>query len=668
MNYTFKKSVTGGALALLLLSSTPTAEAQSPSGADLQAQIASLLATIQTLQAQIAGTTIPQPNSLLSGYTWTRSLTVGATGEDVRKLQQLLNSDPDTRVAVSGAGAPGMETTFFGGATAAAVSKFQVKYRSEILTPSGLVNPTGFFGPSSLAKANALTRVVVTPPILPNPVTPTPNPEPTNPVSTLTGEGTLARFEIDRAANTKINEAAADAIIAELTLEAKDGDIELTRMDLALVADSGNTEKDPWDTFETISLWTDGEKIAERHIDTRSNFLNRNLGTIRLSDLGLILEDDEPLELLVAVSVKNNIRGAGTNSNWSISAERIRYFDADQVATDDNATDEIGDKTTFSIVERGEGEELKFSVSPNNPTAQNIIVDTSRRTNNQTILEYTIEAIDADIELDTLYVAVQTGTASYTDVVSDIRLEIGSRTFRRDTTLQTGLYSATNTRVSFDIDGRITVDEDEKERVRVIVDLKPQTSYTNGETIQASITSTERDLTQAEGSDDIRKFSGTVVGKQHRLVSEGLVSSAERVRFSATTQGTNDTTGIFTATFEVTAIEGDFYLTEYASTSISSTTGGVQYSVDTTVGVPTTISASLSSSADENTPGVFTIREGESETVTLTVVVDASAAGQHRILLEQILFSPETDGVTNSSLYRLVPTNEFRSPFTFINQ
>jgi peptidoglycan hydrolase-like protein with peptidoglycan-binding domain len=62
-------------------------------------------------------------------------------------------------------GSAGMETEFYGPATAAAVSKFQVKYRAEILSPLGLVNPTGYWGAGSRAKANALcSETVVTTP------------------------------------------------------------------------------------------------------------------------------------------------------------------------------------------------------------------------------------------------------------------------------------------------------------------------------------------------------------------------------------------------------------------------------------------------------------------------------------------------------------------------
>ena len=138
------------ALAMIFSMSVPASSAQQ-TPEDLQKMINELLAQIAALQAGTSTTA--------SGYTWTRDLKVGATGADVMELQKFLNKDADTRVAATGAGSAGMETSYFGPATAAAVSKFQVKYRADILSPAGLVNPTGFFGPSTRAKANALNKV-----------------------------------------------------------------------------------------------------------------------------------------------------------------------------------------------------------------------------------------------------------------------------------------------------------------------------------------------------------------------------------------------------------------------------------------------------------------------------------------------------------------------------
>src|SRR5689334_7380568 len=97
---------------------------------DLQSQINALLAQISALQG---GST-----SSSACFTFTQNLKVGSKGTEVLNLQKFLNSSSDTKVAVSGAGSPGNETSTFGPATKAAVIKFQEKYAADILTPSGL--------------------------------------------------------------------------------------------------------------------------------------------------------------------------------------------------------------------------------------------------------------------------------------------------------------------------------------------------------------------------------------------------------------------------------------------------------------------------------------------------------------------------------------------------
>ena len=87
-------------------------------------------------------------------YTFTRNLTLGSSGSDVKKLQEFLNSDSSTLVATSGVGSKGRETNYFGPATKSAVAKFQNKYASEVLAPFGLTSGTGYFGPSTRSKAN----------------------------------------------------------------------------------------------------------------------------------------------------------------------------------------------------------------------------------------------------------------------------------------------------------------------------------------------------------------------------------------------------------------------------------------------------------------------------------------------------------------------------------
>ena len=87
---------------------------------------------------------------------FSRTLSQGMKGADVLLLQKVLNADPATRIATSGAGSPGHESDYFGALTKTALQKFQVKYG--IAAPS---NPAyGTAGPKTRAKlqevANAL--------------------------------------------------------------------------------------------------------------------------------------------------------------------------------------------------------------------------------------------------------------------------------------------------------------------------------------------------------------------------------------------------------------------------------------------------------------------------------------------------------------------------------
>lgn len=90
---------------------------------------------------------------------FSRTLKMGDKGEDVRSLQQILNSSADTQVAAIGIGSKGQETDTFGSKTHSAVLRFQAKYRTEILDPAGLSAPTGIVGPATRNKLNSFDTV-----------------------------------------------------------------------------------------------------------------------------------------------------------------------------------------------------------------------------------------------------------------------------------------------------------------------------------------------------------------------------------------------------------------------------------------------------------------------------------------------------------------------------
>jgi hypothetical protein len=90
-------------------------------------------------------------------YDFTRSLSVGSKGDDVKRLQQFLNNNGFI-IAKSGVGSKGKENGVFGEATKKALIKFQEFYKKDILTPTKLKEGTGKFGGSTAKKVNDMIK------------------------------------------------------------------------------------------------------------------------------------------------------------------------------------------------------------------------------------------------------------------------------------------------------------------------------------------------------------------------------------------------------------------------------------------------------------------------------------------------------------------------------
>src|SRR3989344_59520 len=107
-----KKSIITAAVTLTTVALIAPASVGAVTIAELQAQINLLMSQLAQLQGSSTDTGgVP---SACVGLTFTRNLAVGATGSDVKCLQALMNTSTSTQVAVSGAGSPGMETSYFG--------------------------------------------------------------------------------------------------------------------------------------------------------------------------------------------------------------------------------------------------------------------------------------------------------------------------------------------------------------------------------------------------------------------------------------------------------------------------------------------------------------------------------------------------------------------------
>ncbi len=135
--------------------------AQAQTVEELTAQINSLLATIASLQAQLAGMT-GGSTTTPGSYNFTLNHQMGDEGGEVMDIQKFLNAQ-GFAVAATGAGSPGNETSYFGSRTQQAVVAWQNANAASVLAPVGLSAGTGYWGPSSRAYANSMGGGSTTP-------------------------------------------------------------------------------------------------------------------------------------------------------------------------------------------------------------------------------------------------------------------------------------------------------------------------------------------------------------------------------------------------------------------------------------------------------------------------------------------------------------------------
>ncbi|MEA3295767.1 MAG: hypothetical protein U9Q27_01320, partial [Patescibacteria group bacterium] len=174
MSNILKKIIAGATVLTCAVMMVAPGMAQALTADELQTQIDVLMAELATLQTELATMTeTTTTTTVIEGCDITsfdRNLKQGMSGDDVKCLQIIMNSDADTKLADSGAGSPGSETKYFGPITKAGVIKFQTKYADEVLASWGLTTGTGFVGTTTRAKLDSLLTAEVepvTPPVTP---------------------------------------------------------------------------------------------------------------------------------------------------------------------------------------------------------------------------------------------------------------------------------------------------------------------------------------------------------------------------------------------------------------------------------------------------------------------------------------------------------------------
>lgn len=304
---------------------------------------------------------------------------------------------------------------------------------------------------------------------------------------------------------------------------------------------------------------------------------------------------------------------------------------------------------------------VRISTSADNPDASQIVVSSSGPTNDVTILGF---SADGGSKLQQLTVNLTTQGKRVDAVVGAVKVVIGDKTY--SPTSWKGANTP-NAQAIFTLDGAVAT----ALAGQVKVDVKPfgSQTYLSGQTIVARVVAAHVKAVDAVTGAPITKLEGSVVGGTHILMGPGPAVPADGFSSTFTTSGENDTVGTFVLNFEVTAVETDIYIPKTTALTVSNKQVGVNYRIEGPAGrVPANekISASLTSSADEKTAGIFTVAEGTTETFTLTVTLDPSVTGLYRVQLLQLNWTDNAGGVPNQTR-PFLPYAEFKTEFENIN-
>lgn len=678
MKRIISSSIITGVLALALITTaTPTQPLYAATRAELEATIASLLAQVQQLQALLEARQSATPSINL-----TRNLSLGMTGSDVKALQQFLNTDPATTVALSGIGSKGNETTYFGPATQAAVIKFQNKYRSEVLSPAGLVNGTGYVGPSTRAKINQLATQHTQTQTQSQTQTQTQSQTQTNDndqqtEATISEEGDIVVTRGSEHTSTLELTGDYDEIYS-VQIKAEDSAMTINRMEFMF-------DKKPWRYIDTFVLYHEGEEVAKVRVSEKTITEVGDEYRLRFTGLSeVVAKGDKDTFILEAKALDSiSSKYVGDTLSVYLPEKGIRALDTAKLSTQEPSTD-LSTRTFDFRDAEGDGE-LTVTLNSDSPDGGIMEVNENSNTTNRTVLIANLAAKDSDITLKEVYVKVESSESTVTNVVRNLSLVFDDKIIAKEsvmkntgnaitgkdedgnsyTIIDTGEYY-----VHFEDLEEIVIDDDTRDTLTFKAEFYKQSGkYDNGTEVIFTLRAAEGE--NVHGEDIVNGNITTGSNQTHFLYTEGL--SFEFVREDAGTTGQYDRTGSFTLTFDATAFGEDIYVKKGADRQTGTTTIGdigVEYSITNSNGELYTLGGEaqlLDIKNAKNSDGYFKLTKGSTYRVTLKVTLDNAGAVSdfYRTELEAFRFKV---GSTSGTEHTITDGfNNYRTGYVSVN-
>ena len=632
------------AAAMLFTLATP---AKAQTAEELQAQINALMAQIAALQSSTGGS-----SATVAACTFTRSLTVGSQGEDVKCLQNALTPKYFTNA--------GGATGYFGSVTQSAVAAWQAA--------NGITPAVGYFGPVSQAKYNAMMTETPADDSSDDSDDTSDDSDDTD-SGELSGEASFSNGEIDSASDDEVDEGDEDAEIGTYTVEFEDGDAMITRLDVSI----DGVNDDVWDLLDEVALFVDGDEIARSSASDEDDYQDEDTGTLRFSGLDLVAMEDEEVEIEIVATFQGTVDSADQGV-YNVSVDSMRWVDADDVTETETTGNDLTTNVTFTLGEAGQDDELIVKTSDSDPDGTTLQVEDDAKSDWFTVFAFDLDSDDSENDLELNEVSVILDTASstgaatgftYADAIDDVELVIDGVTVDDLVVAAAATGTAAgydDSRVlRFDVDGDVTIDAGERVTAELKVRFKSLAVATDeGSTVRGRVTAANAEAIDAEGADTLTgaQLSGSATGDEHTLRTAGVNVTAGDMdaTVSVVTDPDNDY-ATYSLELEVTAFEQDVYISTSPATAIT-------YTVEDGAGVATTsgsFTVTMSSTGDE-VESTFEITEGSTETITIEVTYDpaVTTSTAARIQLETLVFG-STSGTPTGQSWTASPDEDYRT-------
>jgi len=595
-----------------------------------------------------------------SAYTHMGMLKMGSTGSQVMELQKALNGN-GFLISTTGAGSPGMESSYFGAKTKSAVMAFQ--------SAKGLTPVDGIVGINTGAALGALTTTTPTGPLCPNgntvasscmtapagtptgPTCPNGNLISNNcaPSGTTTPTGPLAGTdgsindvnELSQYSSEEVGEGQSDVKVVGFEVEAtNDGDIAIKSAKLSFTITNASGSDNLDDYIDGASIWMGSTKVGSADA---GDFSEGSSGvwtkTVTLSNP--VVKSDETEKFYVSVDAANSFDSGDIDSEvFTADVDNLRFADGSGVITTEDGYDlgSMDVNVSFVTFSTAADTELKITAASDSPDAGIAMVDDTSDTDNVSLLKgkFKLEGT-SDVLIDELPITITTSGDSLSAVASSLTLKIGGKTYTESVGANCSTDCATvqTATVTFD-DLDFTIDSEDTVEFEILADINDientgvtATDFDEGDTLLASLTSTNRAFMDAENEEGDQLTSsektGTSTGEAQELRSNGIMLTLVSTNATSSNSTTNDQdTATFTIKFKVTAIGDSVYVSTVASTAGSANNVyAVDYSGTSTL---TDVSGIITNNTDTDlSGGLWYIEEGSPETLTLQVLRAPSA-------------------------------------------